>query len=804
MKHFKPHQFLLLGILIFTTCQKPNTPPKADFNINPEEGNTDSVFTFDASLCTDDQDDQSTLQVHWDWENDGNWDTDFSTHKTKEHQYSVPGNYTIILEVKDVEGLINSKEKTLYVSPSTPLVSTDSIVNINPYSAQGGGNVISSGSSPVIARGICWSAEENPSMEDEYSVNGNGLGQFTGMLTNLSPNETYYVRAYATSNVGTSYGNQVSFSTESTLSTVIIGNIVGIGSDYIEVSGNITSDGGLDITSKGICYSIEENPNINDLNCLGGSGLGEFTCLLQGLLPYTNYYLKAYATNINGTSYSGQHIVQTIGAQPLVITNTITNITDNSATCGGQVTYDGGYKNITRGVCWSINQNPDINDNHTADGYGMGSFNSSITNLIHNTVYYVRAFAKNPDYTAYGDQLSFTTATIPTLITTALSGITYNSATCGGNITTDGGLPVSARGVCWSINQNPDISEFKTIDGNGKGSFTSSMTSLLPNTTYFVRAYATNSGGTGYGNELIFITLATTPTVSTSIISSIRNNSATCGGNVTTDGGLPVTSRGVCWSTNQNPEVTDSKTIDGIGKGDYTSLITGLSSNTTYYVRAYATNAFGTNYGNQNVFTTNAFFIDQRDGNMYEYATIGTQIWMAQNLRASTNNDGTAINNIVENSEWITLTTSGYCWYNNDQGTHKDIYGAIYNWYAVNTGKLCPSGWHIPDDSEWTTLINYLGGASVAGGKLKEAGTIHWVSPNTGATNESGFTALPGGYRHYNNGEFKDIGYHGVWWSSTEESSTHALYRYMYTDKESVNRVNSFKKSGISVRCVKD
>ena len=151
------------------------------------------------------------------------------------------------------------------------------------------------------------------------------------------------------------------------------------------------------------------------------------------------------------------------------------------------------------------------------------------------------------------------------------------------------------------------------------------------------------------------------------------------------------------------------------------------------------------------------------DGNHYSSVLIGSQIWMAENLKTIKYNDGTAIPLVTDATEWSNLTTHGYCWYNNDEATYGDTYGALYNWYTVETGNLCPTGWHVPTDAEWTELIDYLGGESVAGGKLKETGTTHWNSPNPGATNETGFTTLPGGYRADFNGSSGDIGNGGYW-----------------------------------------
>jgi uncharacterized protein (TIGR02145 family) len=190
------------------------------------------------------------------------------------------------------------------------------------------------------------------------------------------------------------------------------------------------------------------------------------------------------------------------------------------------------------------------------------------------------------------------------------------------------------------------------------------------------------------------------------------------------------------------------------------------------------------------------------DGNVYHTVTIGTQIWMVENLRTTKYNDGTAIPLVTDNAAWAALTTPGYCWYNNDAPTYGTTYGALYNWYAVNTGKLAPTGWHVPTDSEWTVLITYLGGDSIAGGKLKEVGTAHWAGPNKGATNTSGFTALPSGNR-LAIGTFDYIGGTGIWWSSTANNAATSYYRSMGFNSGDVGH-NSFDNIfGFSVRCVK-
>lgn len=218
----------------------------------------------------------------------------------------------------------------------------------------------------------------------------------------------------------------------------------------------------------------------------------------------------------------------------------------------------------------------------------------------------------------------------------------------------------------------------------------------------------------------------------------------------------------------------------------------------------------------ENLYAEGALRLKDVDGNYYNTIKIGTQIWMAENLKATKYADGTAIPLVMGESNWDALvsTSKAYCWYNDDIA-NKAIYGALYTWAAAMNGAssttnnpsgiqgVCPTGWHLPSDAEWNQLINYLGGISVAGGKLKEIGTTHWTSPNTGATNKTGFTALPGGIRYFN-GTIIHLGNFGFWWSATEESSAGAYNYYMSRENSNVEKTSNLKENGFSVRCVRN
>ena len=268
--------------------------------------------------------------------------------------------------------------------------------------------------------------------------------------------------------------------------------------------------------------------------------------------------MRAYATNSAGTAYGNDvSFTTTPIVVPTLTTTAVTSITLTTAVSGGNITADGGGAVTARGVCWATTATPTITDSKTTDGTGTGSFTSNLTGLLPATTYYVRAYATNSAGTAYGNEVSFTTTAIvvPTLTTTAVTSITLTTAVSGGNITADGGGAITARGVCWATTANPTISNSKTTDGTGTGSFTSNLTGLLPGTTYHVRAYATNSAGTAYGNDVSFTTTSiVVPTLTTTAVTSITLTTAVSGGNITADGGGAVTARGVCWATTANPD----------------------------------------------------------------------------------------------------------------------------------------------------------------------------------------------------------------------------------------------------------
>lgn len=417
--------------------------------------------------------------------------------------------------------------------------------------------------------------------------------------------------------------------------------------------------------------------------------------------------------------------------------------------------------------------------------------------------------------------------------------MTSTTAVSGGNITSDGGVSINARGVCWGSTANPVIADSHTIDGTGDGAFSSIITGIKNNTLYYVRAYATNSVGTSFGNQQSF----TIPSTSLLYVSSIVENltpalievnfSLPLANIIPADSSFTV--KDSCFPS-LSIDIT-SISISGskvfLSLYVYSPVIFGHTISLSYNKPAH--NPLQTSSGekvpsfykqivnnkvsplnSEIIFNANVTYgsVGDRDGNTYKTVQIGGQTWMAENLKATKFNDGTEIPYVTDTLKWGQLfinNSPGFCYYDNDPLTYRNTYGALYNFYAVaDNRKICPAGWHVPTYDEWKTMITSLGGEDVAGSKLKETGSTHWIKTYSAminyATNETGFTAIPGGYRSSfgNFVPYFTIGIYGYWWSSTIGSRSYWAWCQYIVNVYTIFRKEDMQGTGFSIRCLKD
>jgi hypothetical protein len=532
-------------------------------------------------------------------------------------------------------------------------VVSNSITSINAQDATFNGTVTSAGGELVLSRGFCYNTSPSPTVANNLEISGAGLGTFTGVLSGLTANTTYYARAFSTSIAGTTYGADITFTTQSgivSLTTNLLNTITACSASTVSVT--IISDGGSLVGNSGIVYNTSLNPTIANnvfYTFMGGT--------ITGLTANTTYYYRAFASNAVGIYYGAEYSFTTASGTATLSTSIPTLVTACSASIAGIVTANGGETLTNSGICWATTANPttansfvNYDPNYPQNDI-LTNFNPSLMGLLPNTIYYARAFTTNCAGTTYGNQVSFTTATgIIALTTSTVSNLSGCSATFTANISSDGGSALTTSGLCYSVSINPTIANtimaFVLYYDPNINNVTKTLTGLLPNTTYYIRSYATNCAGTTYGNQVSFTTLDGVITLTTGSFPSIYGACSTgsySGNNIVTNNSVSsVINNKICYSTSPNPTIANSISTS--------SSLSGLLPNTTYYYKGFETSCNGTTYyGNELSFTT------------------------AQKVNSILTSPVTGANN----------TASGFCYSTNPTPTVLDnlIYGDTYAYF---------------------------------------------------------------------------------------------------------------------------
>ncbi len=528
---------------------------------------------------------------------------------------------------------------------------------------------------------------------------------------------------------------------------------------------------------------------------------------------------------------------------PTVMTTGVADVAYLSATVNGSVVYIGGAPVAAKGFCYDTVMHPTVESNMVNCGSGSGSFSTNLLNLKSSTTYFVRAYATNMWGTNYGDELSFTTLVehAPSVEILPASEISYTSFVCSGDVTDSGTYSVTARGFCWSTDPDPVMTGEHLHVGNGSGTFSALLANMQPETTFYVRAYAVNAAGVTYSTPITVSTLSPTiPTVSTDTVNGYNE----CTGTVLADGNAPVTQRGFCYDTLPSPTLENGVVLaDGSGLGEFTATLTGLPVGKLYFIRAFATNAKGTAYGNQIHFhagSCDTKTLTDYDGNVYNTVAIGTQCWMKENLKTTHYSDGWPIEWRNEERSY----TEAYYYYPNRDILNVAEYGLLYNWKAVMRNSLesdsipsgvqgiCPIGWHVPSDAEWTAMTDYVANYHQEylcnGSNAKVfADSIGWRTSSNNCTpgndsytnNSTGFSARPAGY--FGDWAYAgNIGYgfgtraqfwgtsSGGWWECGGKKAARCI-NYdgdgMYSPQVNSSGCHGMDASlGLSVRCLRD
>ena len=523
--------------------------------------------------------------------------------------------YVRAYAVNSVGVAYSTNEESFTTTAVMPTLTTQAVSNINiaAGTATFNGTIGTIGDPAYTERGFVYGTTNNPTIANTKKVApGTGSGAYSLEVTGIAEGKTYYVRAYATNDGGTVYGEEVNFTTIAGMpevSTEAVSNInIGIGTATF--NGTIISVGDLNYTERGFVYGKEHNPTISDIKKVAsGTGTGKYSLNVSEIAEGFTYYVRAYVTNSKGTVYGEEVSFVFTADMPTLSIQAVSNINigAGTATFNGTILTVGDPAYTERGFVYAVTHTPTISDiKIVAPGTTTGTYNANVSQIAEGHTYRVRAYATSSKGTGYSEEVNFNFIAVkPTLSTQAATNLNVSAktATLNGTIITVGDPAYIERGFVYGISRNPSIDDAtkKPVSGTGTGIFSVNITGLTADQPYYARAYATNAKETVYGEEVSFILAAALPSVSTQAVSDIKigNGTATFNGTIITAGDPAYTERGFVYSSiSQLPTINDTKKIvAGSGAGAYILNATNLTEGVVYYVRAYATNSKGTSYG---------------------------------------------------------------------------------------------------------------------------------------------------------------------------------------------------------------
>ena len=495
-------------------------------------------------------------------------------------------------------------------------VSTSAASNITSNTAKLNGTIIKEGNPPYSEKGFCYSTVQDPTIGNtKITVNGGGTGNYTADINGLSLNTTYYYRAYAIQNGTPIYGLAVSFKTEYSETIVSTSEATNVSPSSATFNGSIIKAGSPSFSEKGFCYAMTPNPTINNIKLIiSGTGEGDFSININNLSYNTTYYYRAYAIQNGKPVYGSEVHFNTGYTEAVVYTSGATNVTPSSAVLNGYVANVGNPVCSERGFCYSTSPNPTISrTKKIVNGTGEGNFSTSISGLSYNTTYYYKAYVIQNGAPIYGTEAIFNTGYTETVVETLsnVSNIKYDGADLSFILRAVGDPICTEAGICYSTSSNPTISSNKVKGGVNTSTQKKSVSGLQENMIYYYRAYAIQNGNAVYGTTFNFKTAAR-PSVSTLAVSNLQNPyglynywQVQLNGRVNSSGNPSITGRGFKYSTTGDPESAGTNvSVSGTSVGIFSASLSGLNSNTTYFVRAYVRNSFGYEYGELITFTT--------------------------------------------------------------------------------------------------------------------------------------------------------------------------------------------------------